>query len=97
MRAQNRAILHALVESPFRESIICLVLVLIVLCGSYAISTYAGSRVYFFAGIGVMTILLIYPVLIGTGLFLLWKNPQKYKEKDMKRRREQRRKSEAEK
>jgi len=45
---------------------------------------------YLVFGILIAAGLLYFPLLISVGLFLLWKNPEKYKEREMKRRRRER-------
>lgn len=66
----------------------CLTLVPFVWIGIYS-AGFENNNSYY-VGVVASVILLIRPLIIGTVLFLLWKNPAKYKEYDMKRRRKMR-------
>ena len=50
----------------------------------YALSYYTNSSFIFYVGIFICGILFIYPLMLLIAVFLLWKNPQKYKEYEMK-------------
>ncbi len=78
---------------PFREAVICLGLIPIMVISTYVISSLLENKIYFYVGIALTGALLIWPVWIATALFLLWKNPRKYKEYDMKKRRRERERS----
>jgi len=83
-------ILGELRFSPFREALVLILLAVLILISSFLGASYNSSWIYFYVGILIATALLVQPILITLGLFLLWKNPAKYKEYDMKKRRRQR-------
>ncbi len=88
MGAQNWPLLHILVHPPLGSALICLILIPFVWVAVYLIGP--ENTLFFYGGLVATVILLIRPVVLGTFLFLLWKNPGKYKEYEMKKRRKMR-------
>lgn len=82
-------LLEEFTHSPLREALICLVTAPIVLIGSYKASIYFEHALLIYLGIACVFVLLVFPARIALALFLLWWNPQKYKERGMKELRKQ--------
>lgn len=83
-------IIEALRYSPFPEAFLLLIAAMAVASGSVWLTFLHDSWLYLIFGILIAAGLLYFPLLISVGLFLLWKNPEKYKEREMKRRRRER-------
>ena len=78
------------IRDPIFQAVVGLCSVPILLVGAYALSLFAGSWVPLYLGMAVSAVLLFPALLVSTALFLLWKNPKKYKEREMKRWRRER-------
>lgn len=76
--------------SPFREALLCLLAIPLVFSGAYKASYFWETNLFIFAGVITCVALAIFPAFVFTGVFLLWWNPEKYKEYDMKKRIKQR-------
>jgi len=63
---------------------------LVVLGVTYFLGTWIGNGYVLYVGAFVAGILSLLPLMLLVGLYLLWWNPEKYKEYEMKNRRRQR-------
>jgi len=80
-------------RDPVFQAVVGLCLGVAVLVGTIVLSVYIGNWGPLYLGIIVGGFLSL-PALFGlTVLFLLWKNPEKHKEREMKERRRAREES----
>ena len=69
---------------------VSLMLAVGVFCGSCVLSRYLENSIVFYVGTFMCGVLSLLPIWILVGLYLLWWNPAKYKEYEMKKLRRQR-------
>lgn len=93
MSSRVRRIIEAFRCSPFPKAFLLSTAAVVVALGSVWLAFLNNSWLYLFFGMMIAAALLYFPLLISVGIFLLWKNPEKYKERDMKKRRRERQES----
>lgn len=82
------------IQDPVFQAVVGLCCIPALLIGAYIASLYVRSWAPLYFGIVVGAILAFPALVLLIALFLLWKNPEKYKEREMKRRLREREKRE---
>jgi hypothetical protein len=79
----------------FREATLLLALIPAASIPAYSLFSYTGNWIYLYI-VGVLIFALTaWPLWVAVSLFLLWKNPRKYKEYEMKKKRRARKANES--
>jgi hypothetical protein len=74
--------------SPFREAAILLFASVSCVVIALWLTISHDNWLYLAAGLIAGLLLSYKPILVAVGIYLLWKNPEKYKERAMKQRRQ---------
>ena len=73
------------IGDPIFFAVVCLCGFVVTLIGTYAVSAYIENWVPFYLGIIISVPLMLPALLLLTVFFLLWKNPERNKERATKK------------